>query len=307
MLWALLWTITAEAGVFPFDVHSKTLENGLSVHVVPTDTPDVVACYTWMSVGSRNEVDDGRTGFAHFFEHLMFYGTASLGSEAREQAILQLGMEENAYTNSDETVYNGVLQASALERYLEIQADQFQNLHLTEAMVRKESGAVYGEFRKSQASPFRRLYGAIGATAFTEHTYGHSTLGHEADIAEMPTAHAYALAFFDRYYRPELANLVVVGDADPETVFAQVEKLYGTWQRGEIAPAEIPVEPPQEETRRVEVQWESPTATRIAMAWKVPAHRHDDPDSAHLQLVADLLFARVGRLKSRLIREEAIA
>jgi len=307
MLWALLLTFNAQAGVFPFNVKSKTLENGLNVHVIPLDSPGVVSYYTWMKVGSRNEVDDGRTGFAHFFEHLMFYGSQKLGSDARERAILQLGMEENAYTNSDSTVYHGVLPSTGLARYIEIQADQFQNLYLTEDMVKKEAGAVYGEFRKSRASPTGRLYEAIQSTAFTQHTYGHSTLGHEADIVAMPTAHDYAMQFYDRYYRPEFSNIIVAGDADPETVFALVEKHYGQWQRATEPPPDLPIEPPQEETRRVEVQWETPTAARLAMAWKIPAHNNDTPESAHLELVRNLLLAKVGRLQSRLVREEAIA
>jgi zinc protease len=307
MLWALAWTISSQAGVFPFEVESEVLENGLTVHVIPMESPGVVAYYTWMNVGSRNEVDPGRTGFAHFFEHLMFYGTEALGREERERAILRLGMEENAYTNLDETVYHGVLPAHGLERYIEIQADLFQNLALTEDAVQREAGAVYGEFRKSQASTFRRLYSAVQATAFTEHTYGHSTLGHEADIADMPSAFGYARTFFDRYYRPELTTLLVVGDADPEAVFAQVRKHYGNWSPATQPPAPLPPEPDQTETRRIEVNWDAPTAARLVMAWKIPRHTNDTPEPAHLELASNILFAEVGRLQSRLVREEAIA
>jgi zinc protease len=307
MLWTLAWTLTSQAGVFPFEVESEVLENGLTVHVIPMESPGVVAYYTWMNVGSRNEVDPGRTGFAHFFEHLMFYGTETLGREERERAILRLGMEENAYTNLDETVYHGVLPAHGLERYIEIQSDQFQNLALTEDAVQREAGAVYGEFRKSQASTFRRLHSAVKSSAFTEHTYGHSTLGYEADIADMTSAFAYARTFFDRYYRPELTTLLVVGDAEPETVFALVRKHYGAWSPASQPPAPLPPEPDQTEARRVEIEWEAPTAARLVMAWKIPQHSNETPESAHLELVSNLLFAEVGRLQSRLIREEAIA
>ena len=307
MLWCLALTLIAQAGVLPFEVSSKTLDNGLTVHVISMDSPDVVAYYTWMKVGSRDEVDSGRTGFAHFFEHLMFKGTETLGPEERERAILRLGMEENAWTAEDETCYNGVLPAAGLERYIEIQADQFQNLRLTEDMVQRESGAVYGEFRKGQASPFQSLMTQMSATAFTAHTYGHTTIGYEADIADMPTAHEYALQFFDRYYRPEFATILVVGDADPDKTFAMIESKYADWRPAAGPPPEIPVEPEQTETRRVHVPWKSPTAAQLVMAWKIPAHSNDDPEIAHLELVANLLFATVGRLQSRLIREEAVA
>jgi len=307
MWWCLALAMSAKAGILPFEVSSKTLDNGLTVHVIPMDSPDVVAYYTWMKVGSRDEVDEGRTGFAHFFEHLMFKGTKEMGPAERERAILRLGMEENAYTNDNETVYNGVLPADGLERYIALQADQFQNLHLTEDMVQRESGAVYGEFRKSQADPFGSLYDKIVAAAFTEHTYGHSTLGYEADIAQMPTAHEYALQFFDRYYRPEFATILVVGDADPDKTFALIDKAYGDWEPAAEAPPEIPVEPEQTEMRRVDATWDSPTAARLVMAWKIPGHSNDDPEVAHLELVSNLLMATVGRLQSRLVREEAIA
>ncbi len=306
----LLLTATlafAAEGAFPYPVHHSELDNGLDLYVVPMPSPGAATVYTWMSVGSRDEVDEGRTGFAHFFEHLMFFGTPTLGGNDREDEIMRLGIEENAWTWFDETVYHGVVSADRVERYLQIEADCFQNLKLTPDNVERESGAVYGEFRKGQASASQALSVELWATAFTAHTYGHDTIGYEADIQAMPTAHPYAEAFFDRFYRPENANLLVVGDVDPEQVLAWVERDWGTWEPGPEPRPEIAVEPEQTELRSVHVDWTTPTAPRLVMAWKGPAHDPTQPDVAVLTLIEDLLLADTGVLPRRLVREEALA
>lgn len=292
---------------FPYDVHVKTLPNGLDIYVVPMQSPGVVACYTWMSVGSRDEVDAGRTGFAHFFEHLMFYGTPNVGREQRESEILALGVDENAWTWFDETVYHGVLARDRLPRFLELEADRFQNLTLTEEDVRRESGAVYGEFRKGQADPETRLLETLYATAFTTHTYRHDTIGYEADIAEMPTAWEYAQSFFEQYYRPENAAILVVGDAKPDEVFGLVEQHWSTWAAGRDQRPPIPVEPEQTEARRVHVDWPTPTGPILALGWHSPAERADNPDIAALELASQLLLSPVGPLHRRLVEEEGLA
>ncbi len=304
----LLASPSLAQGVLPYPVNSATLDNGLQVHVVPMrSAPGVVAVYTWMAVGSRDEVDVGRTGFAHFFEHLMFFDTETVDREERERRMLRMGVEGNAWTWLDETVYHGVLPSKHLEAYLELEADRLQNLALTEDDVRREAGAVYGEYRKSVADPDFVLDTRLSETAFTTHTYGHDTIGYVDDIAAMPTAHAYAQSFYSRFYRPGHATVLVVGDVDPAAVHTLVDDAYGTWEPSEEARPELPVEPPQTETRRVHVPWPSPTAARLVMAWKVPAHDPDNPQLAHLQLAADLLLSPVGRLQQRLIREEALA
>ena len=301
------WLLTAHAGTFPYDVHKTVLDNGLHLYVVPMPTPGAAAVYTWMQVGSRDEVDAGRTGFAHFFEHLMFFGTETLGGVEREQEILRLGIDENAWTWLDETVYHGVVSSRNVERYLQIEADNFQNLSLTVDNVQRESGAVYGEFRKGQASPDQALSEVLWRTAFTTHTYGHDTIGFEADIADMPTAHPYAMAFFDRFYRPEYTNLIVVGDVKPAEVEAWVRRDWGNWKPASVPRPVIPTEPEQTELRDAVVDWSTPTAARLVLAWKVPAHDPNDPRAARLDLIQDLLLSSIGPLPRRLVREAGVA
>lgn len=294
-------------GTWPFPVHTARLDNGLTLHVVPMGTPDVAAVYTWMAVGSRDEVDPGRTGFAHFFEHLAFYGTPTLAGPARDRKLLTLGVEENAWTWLDETVYHATLPAQHVPTWLAMEADRLANLQLTAQDVQKEAGAVYGEYRKNAADPYQALHVAVNDAAFTAHTYRHDTIGYEADIAAMPDAFAYSQAFHDRFYRPENATLIVTGDVDPAAVEAVVREHWSAWSRGTRPRPEIPVEPEQTAIRRVEVPWPSPTAPQLVMAWKAPASDPTNPDVVALQAVADLLLSPVGPLEQRLVREERLA
>ena len=303
------WSATDDptVGAFPYAIHSNTLDNGLQVHVVPMRTPNVAAVYTWFAVGSRDEVDEGRTGFAHFFEHLAFYGTPTVSGDEREQRLLRWGAEDNAWTWLDETVYNTVLPASKVPEFLEMEADRFQHLALTPADVNREAGAVYGEFRKGQANPDSALSEAVFGAAFTVHTYGHDTIGYEADIAAMPDAYDYAMTFFDRHYRPENTTLIVTGDVDPATVLKTIQTHWGDWEQAEAPPPPIPEEPEQTEARSVTVDWATPTAPRVALAWKIPASDANNRDVIALQAVADLLFSPVGPLTQRLVREAGLA
>lgn len=298
----------ADAAAFPYPVAERTLDNGLRVYVVPmSGSKGVAAVATWMSVGSRDEVDPGRTGFAHFFEHLMFHGTPTVSADARERELLRLGAEDNAWTWFDETVYHALLPTAGLERFFTIEGDRFQHLTLTPDGVAREAGAVYGEFRKGQADPYEVASARLGATAFTVHPYAHDTIGFEADIAAMPTGYDYAMAFFGAHYRPENAAVIVVGDVEPEPVFALVTAAYGGWTRATSPPAPIPAEPPQTAIRRAEIAWPTSASPLLMMGWRIAAFDADDPSAAALELAADLLLSSTGPLERRLVREEGLA
>ncbi|MEQ1568208.1 MAG: pitrilysin family protein [Myxococcota bacterium] len=305
-------TIAARAAAapvtFPYPVHERTLDNGLRVYVVPMDaSPGVVGFSTWMSVGSRDEVEPGRTGFAHFFEHLMFHGTPTVSADQRDRQLLRLGAEDNAWTWFDETVYHTAIPAASLPALAALEADRFQHLKLEPDPLRREAGAVYGEYRKGRADPASVLGERLYATAFRVHPYGHDTIGLEADIAAMPEQYEAALAFFDRYYRPDHAAVLVVGDVEPEATFALVRDTYGAWTTGPAAPLPVPPEPAQTETRRVTVDWPTEAAPLLTMGWRIGAHDADDPSIAALELAADLLLSPTGPLERRLVRDEPLA
>ena len=295
------------APLFPADAVVDTLDNGLQVVLLPVDTPGIATVQTWMRVGSGEETVPGLSGFAHFFEHLMFHGSEALPKEAREQQLLELSVTENAWTSQDATVYHLVLPAQNLESVLTVESDRFRSLTLDADGVRKEAGAVYGEFRKGRTSPDRAIWEAVWATAYRSHPYHHSTIGIEADIAAMPDQITAARRFFTTWYRPENATLVIAGDIEPAATREMIERSFGTWAPGPIPepwPAAA-VEPDQTGLRRTQVVWESgPVNPRLTIAWRTPAYAPGTVDSAALSLLPALLTSDVAPLHRKLVDEE---
>lgn len=297
----------ASAGAFPYPMTTATLQNGVEVIVVRMPSPGVVAFGTWMSVGSRDELDPGRTGFAHFFEHLMFLGTPAVPGDAREAAMLRLGADDNAWTWLDETVYHVLLPQQGLARLVELEADRFQHLQLTPDQVRREAGAVYGEYRKGLADPGERLSDRLHEVAFGVHTYHHSTMGVETDIAAMPEAHAYAETFFAGHYRPDRATVLVVGDVEPEETIRLVSAAYGPWRPATAAArVQPPPEPAQTAIRRAVAAGDSASA-RVSFGWKIPGGDPHNADVAALELLDTLLLSPTGSLYRRLVLDEQLA
>lgn len=307
MTWTLLWgslASPAAADVLPVAVRTEKLDNGLTVHLAPMDTPGVVSWQSWVEVGHRNELDPGTTGFAHFFEHLMFYGTAELPREAREAQLQALGVSENAWTWNDDTVYHCVVATEALPEVVRIEADRFQHFQVTEAQLTRESGAVDGEYRMGRASPWSRTFEGLYAASFSVHTYHHPTIGWKADIDAMPTQAETAAAFFDTYYRPDRVRIVVAGDFDADALLQLIDQHYGGWARGPEVPV-IPAEPVQEGPIRVQVPWDGgPVNPQLMMGWRVPGFDPADPTSAGLDLIGELLTSDVAPLKRALVDEQ---
>src|SRR4029079_16361991 len=215
--------------IIPFPTNAKTLGNGLEVIGMPMPSSGLVAFWSIVRTGSRDEYEPGRSGFAHFFEHMMFRGTERYPPARYLEVTTRIGADANAYTTDDHTAYHLSLSKEDFESVLEIESDRFQNLAYSEAAFQAEAGAVYGEYRKSRTDPEFALEEQLMATAFEKHTYGHTTMGFERDIAAMPKMYDYSRSFFARYYRPENTVLFVSGDVTPEGVLALVEKYYGGW------------------------------------------------------------------------------
>src|SRR5881398_3409014 len=132
-----------QAKAFPFKTETHTLPNGLRVVFIPYDSPGLVAYWTLMRVGSRNEPEKGRSGYAHFFEHMMFRGTKQHPADDYNNTVTRLGLNTNAYTDLDLTVYHLYGPAKALPTIIEYEADRFQNLSYDEAQFKTEAGADY--------------------------------------------------------------------------------------------------------------------------------------------------------------------
>jgi zinc protease len=270
---------------------------------MPSD--GLVAYWSIVRTGSRDEYEEGRTGFAHFFEHMMFRGTERYPSNVYNRIITKIGADANAYTTDDHTAYHLSMAAEDLEQVMELESDRFQRLSYAEDAFQTEAGAVYGEYRKSRMEPEFALYEQLVATAFKRHPYGHTTMGYERDIAIMPTLYEYSRAFFDRYYRPENTVLFIAGNVAPAHAFPLAEKYYAGWQRG-YEPPQIPVEPEQTAERRVDVGYDGQTLPLLLLAYKLPVYDPADRTRVAADLLADLAFGETSEAYRRLVLEEQV-
>ena len=284
---------------YPFPVEMHTLPNGLRVAFIQYDAPGLVAYYTLMRVGSRNEVEKGRSGFAHFFEHMMFRGTKQHSAEDYNQTVTRLGLNTNAFTSEDMTVYHLYGPAGSLPTIIEYEADRFQNLSYDEPAFRTEAGAILGEYVKSASNPGQKMYERMVENAFTRHTYGHTVIGYLKDIENMPSGYDYSRQFFRRYYTPDNATILVAGDFDRPATLALIEKAYGGW-KGKLDAMPIPREQKQRQSRRAQVDWDKPTLPRIWITWHTPGA--DDLKRAAVQnLLNAYLFGPTSTLYQNLV------
>ncbi len=296
----LLGATVATAGVFPFSYEVNTLDNGLKVIMVPMHSNGLVAYYSVVRTGSRDEYEPGHSGFAHFFEHMMFRGTERFPARVYDELITSIGADANAYTTDDYTAFHLNFASEDLPKVVELEADRFQNLSYAERDFQTESGAVYGEYRKGRTDPFEVLFEALQNTAFDAHTYKHTTIGFEHDVAAMPTMYDYSKSFFNRYYRPENVVLVVAGDFDPKAAMDLIRTHYGSWKPGYVAPS-IPVEPEQKAERTVDVSYAGRSVPLLAEAWKGAAFDPANRAMVAATVLGELAFGETSDLYRSLV------
>ena len=288
--------------ILPYPIYQHKLANGLNVVTVPFDSPGLAAFYIVVRVGSRNEVEQGVTGFAHFFEHMMFRGTDKYPREEYNRVLMKTGAGANANTASDRTLYHMTGNADYLEKMFEIESDRFMNLHYSEHDFKTEAGAVKGEYTKNYASPYQQLYEDLLNTAFDVHTYKHTTMGFFKDIVDMPNQYEYSIKFFKRFYRPEYSTIVVVGDVTNEKVNDLAEKYFSKWERGNYT-VEIPVEPEQKEERNLHLQNGS-IPPFMSMNYKGPAFSDTNINMPAIDVLSTILFSQNSNLYKKLVVEE---
>lgn len=295
----------ATGDVLPFKATETTLPNGLKVIVVPTGFPNIVSLHATVQTGSRNEVEPGKSGFAHFFEHLMFRGTPAFPPRRAEEIKVKAGARDNASTGDDFTRYFVTFAKEDLDIMLQLYADMFRNLQYDEAAFRTEAGAILGEYNKNVANPYEKLIEVQRERAFTTHTYKHTTMGFLRDIEDMPNQYEYSKVFFDRWYRPQFTTVIVAGDVTPETALPLVEKYWGGWQKTTPTPkVDIPREPPPSGPIYAHVPWTTQTLPIVSVAWRAPAFSETEPDYAAMDMVASLYFGPTSRLYRQLVVEE---
>jgi zinc protease len=294
---------SASTPIFPYPIRQSKLDNGLTILSVPFDSPGIIAYYTVVRTGSRNEVEKGLSGFAHFFEHMMFRGTEKYSETQYNDELKALGADSNAFTSDDLTCYHMTVPASALAKAVELESDRFQNLKYDEPAFQKEARAVLGEYNKSSSNPFQKIFEALQDTAYDKHTYKHTTIGFLADIQDMPNQYAYSKTFFDRWYRPDNCTIVVAGDVNHDALVALCQQHYGAWKPG-TAQVDIATEPPQSAERSKALTWPTPTLPTLVMGYHIPAAQPTDPDFPALLVLAQAVFGETSPLYKQLVLDD---
>jgi len=292
-----------EGKLFPYNYTIDDLPNGLRLVTVPTDYPNLVALYIVVQTGSRNEVEAGKSGYAHLFEHVMFRGSENYSPQQREAILKRAGAESNASTTLDRTTYYETFAKEDLDAVMKLEADRFQRLKYTKAAYQTETLAVLGEYDKNSADPSGKLSEKLRAASFRKHTYGHTAMGFLEDIKDMPNQYAYSLQFYNRFYRPEYTTIILVGDLTGQRALELTRKYFGDWKRGNYVP-DIPAEPQQVESRSATVDWSSPTLPLVSVGFHGPAYSDEKKDKAALDLLATIAFGPNSELYQQLILKE---
>ena len=292
--------------IFPFPMSTFELDNGLKVVGVEYDSPGIVAYYTVVRTGSRNEVQPGFSGYAHFFEHMMFRGTEKYPTTVYNDVVKRLGADSNAFTTDDWTAYHTVASADALETIMNLESDRFLNLNYSVDDYRTEAGAVLGEYNLNFSNPFSTLREKLYDLAFTVHPYRHTTIGLLEDIRSMPDHYDHSVEFYRRYYRPENTIIVVVGDFDQAELEQLAGQYYGGWERGNFEPM-IPIEPVQTEERTARITWPNPTLPLLMIGYHAPAFSDETIDMPAMDVLSQLLFSENASLFQQLyLRDQLV-
>jgi len=281
------------------DVSHFTLANGLEVVVIPDHRAPVVTHMIWYKVGAADETE-GKSGLAHFLEHLMFKGTALHPGDAFSQAVSAIGGQENAFTTDDYTAFFQRVPREHLKEMMALEADRITGLVLTDAVVRPELNVVLEEQNMRVANnPNSRLGEQMDAALYLNHPYRRPTIGWRPEIEKLDRAQA--LDFYKRFYTPNNAIVVVAGDVTAAEVKADAEATYGkVAPRADIGPRLRPKEPPAEAPRTVTLadpRVEQPSVSRYYLT---PSRTTAKPgESEALEVLA---FALGGGSSSRLYR-----
>ncbi len=300
---AAVGATASAAATFPYHYQQETLPNGLRVILIPMPGSGLVSYWSIVRTGSRDEIEPGKSGYAHFFEHMMFRGTKKHPDGEYDRLVTAMGADANAFTENDMTCFHLTFAKEDLRQVIDLESDRFQNLQFTLEAFQTEAGAVYGEFRKDETQPEFVLDEKLHDRAFDVHTYKHTTMGFEADVRAMPQAYDYAVNFHRRFYRPENVVLLVVGDIEPAAVMKLVKEYYGGWRRG-YTPAKIPPEPPPSGERNVAVAYPDKTLPILDLAYRSAAFDPDDRDYVASRLLAELAFGETSKLYQKLVLDQ---
>lgn len=307
----LLFCLNTEAANPP--VHEFRLDNGLKLIVQEDHRAPVAVSQIWYKVGSSYE-HDGITGVSHALEHMMFKGTKKHGPGEFSRIISENGGQENAFTGDDYTAYFQTLEKSRLPVSFELEADRMRNLSLLAEEFAKEIKVVMEERRlRTEDKPQALTYETAAATAYQTSPYRHPVIGWMADIENMTVEDLRK--WYERWYAPNNATVVVVGDVDPKEVVKLAKRYFGTLPRGAAVNPKPRPEVPQLGIKRVAVR-KIAELPYLILAYKVPVlktasgHPEQVPlgEAYALEVLAGLLDGGdSARLNKNLVRGREIA
>jgi zinc protease len=301
---------SAAPGLFPYQIQSRTLANGLTIIVIPTpEFKDMVTYSTAVFAGSRNETEKGKTGLAHLFEHIMFRHEIDGQAGGYEDTVRRMGAHNNAWTDYDLTFYHPTTFSQNLigpiERpggpvpgLIELEASRFKHLTLDRKTFEVEAGAVLGEYRRIFSDPGKKMVEEFSPVAFPHHPYGHTVIGYSDDVENMPNAWDSAWEFYHNYYAPNNVAIIAVGDVDPARIFAEAEKQYADWKPSHLP--QIPAEPEPDGPKSVHVKWEADVSPRLMVGYHIPAMQPGSKETAVTQILPELLTSRSAPLFQKL-------
>jgi zinc protease len=298
----LLWGTSACAN--PYE---KTLGNGLRVIVKEDHRAPTAVHMVWYGVGAMDEVD-GASGLAHVLEHMMFKGTRKLGPGEFSKRVAALGGRDNAFTSLDYTAYFQLVPKRALAQVMVLEADRMADLKLDEKEFAQEIKVIMEERRlRTEDDPQSLLNESMNAVAFQAHPYRRPVIGWMNDLENMTWRDAQD--WYRRWYAPNNAILVVVGDVEHAAVFRLAEQTYGVVARRTLQQRRPVVEPPQLGSKRLNVKAPA-KLPQLMMAWKVPRLKdvERDREPYALEMLASLLDGHdASRLSRNLVRGQKIA
>jgi len=290
------------------EITAFKLDNGLQVVVIPDRRAPVVTHMVWYKAGSADE-PPGVSGIAHYLEHLMFKGTKTVKSGEFSARVAAIGGQENAFTSSDYTAYYQRVTPETLEEMMTLEADRMENLVLRQEDILAERSVVNEERNaRTENNPGSLLREAMSAALYQNHRYGIPVIGWQHEVNALTKDDA--IAFYDKFYTPNNAILVVAGDIEAETVKALAEKTYGkVKRRAEPGDRVRPSEPTPRAARRVEMQDARVRTPSFQRQYLVPSYNNGDEGEAEaLDVLSEIVAGgSTGRMYKALVIGDKVA
>ncbi len=284
-------------------VHRYIFDNGLKLLVIEDHSSPTFAYQTWFNVGSRDE-EPGKTGLAHLFEHMMFKETKNLKDGEFDRLLESAGAEgENAFTSRDYTAYIQELPKERLDLIAKAEADRMKNLVINQKAFQTEREVVQNERRfRNENSPDGLMDQELFHLAFSKHPYHWPVIGYQEDLDRMTDEDA--LKFYQSYYSPNHATIIVVGDVNAKGVRDTIQKYYGNYTNQSVPAREILEEPPQKSPRRKQLKLNI-QVEKLLLGYPIPAVSH--PDMPILSIIQSIFAGGKSSRLHRALVETGIA